>query len=235
MLVTTHTDTGRATVIDTVDYRNLPAGDYELHGYVVNKDQTIQAGTNVLAYAPGGGRAEATKQFKVTSSSEGTVKIAFDIDVSKYTNDEFKGAVLVVYQELYRITNKDGNSDRVLVATHTDIGNLRQTVYIPYIWTDLNNYKTGTKVLLAEEDAHIVDTISYTRFQPNSTYTVKGKIIDMEKGTTLTDSAGKKVEKEMEVTASDSGAGTWALDYEFDASKLQGKILVAYAEYLGLK
>ncbi len=227
---TLHTDTGRATVIDTVHYRNLPAGDYELHGYVVNKDQTIQAGTNVLAYAPGGGRAEATKQFKVTSSSEGTIKIAFDIDVSKYTTDEFKGAVLVVYQELYRITNKDGNSDRVLVAKHTSIENLKQTVYIPYIWTDLNDYKTGTKVLLAEADAHIVDTISYTRFQPNSTYTVKGKIIDMEKGTTLTDSSGKKVEKEMEVTASDTGAGTWALDYEFDASKLQGKILVAYAD-----
>lgn len=227
---TLHTDTGRATVIDTVHYRNLPAGDYELHGYVVNKDQTIQAGTNVLAYAPGGGRAEATKQFKVTSSSEGTIKIAFDIDVSKYTTDEFKGAVLVVYQELYRITNKDGNSDRVLVAKHTSIENLKQTVYIPYIWTDLNDYKTGTKVLLAEEDAHIVDTISYTRFQPNSTYTVKGKIIDMEKGTTLTDGSGKKVEKEMEVTASDTGAGTWALDYEFDASKLQGKILVAYAD-----
>ena len=227
---TLHTDTGRATVIDTVHYRNLPAGDYELHGYVVNKDQTIQAGTNVLAYAPGGGRAEATKQFKVTSSSEGTIKIAFDIDVSKYTTDEFKGAVLVVYQELYRITNKDGNSDRVLVAKHTSIENLKQTVYIPYIWTDLNDYKTGTKVLLAEAGAHIVDTISYTRFQPNSTYTVKGKIIDMEKGTTLTDSTGKKVEKEMEVTASDTGAGTWALDYEFDASKLQGKILVAYAD-----
>ena len=227
---TLHTDTGRATIIDTVHYRNLPAGDYELHGYVVNKDQTIHAGTNVLAYASGGGRAEATKQFKVTSSSEGSIRIAFDIDVSKYITDEFKGAVLVVYQELYRITNKDGNSDRVLVATHTDIGNLRQTVYIPYIWTDLNDYKTGTKVLLAETDAHIVDTISYTRFQPNSTYTVKGKIIDMEKGTTLTDSAGKKVETEMEVTASDTGAGTWDLHYNFDASKLQGKILVAYAD-----
>lgn len=227
---TLHAGTGRATVIDTVGYTNLlPGHTYELRGYVVEKDRTIHAGTNVLATAPGGGEARNSMQF-VPSSSKGSVRLSFDIDVSKYATDEYKGAVLVVYQELYHIKDDKGNADMRLVATHTDIGNLRQTVYIPYIWTDLNNYKTGTKVLLAEEDAHIVDTISYTRFQPNSTYTVKGKIIDMEKGTTLTDSAGKKVEKEMEVTASDTGAGEWKLDYEFDASKLQGKILVAYAD-----
>ena len=227
---TLHSGTGRATVIDTVGYTNLlPGHTYELRGYVVEKDRTIHAGTNVLATAPGGGEARNSMQF-VPSSSKGSVRLSFDIDVSKYATDEYKGAVLVVYQELYHIKDDKGNADMRLVATHTDIGNLRQTVYIPYIWTDLNDYKTGTKVLLAEEDAHIVDTISYTRFQPNSTYTVKGKIIDMEKGTTLTDSAGKKVEKEMEVTASDTGAGEWKLDYEFDASKLQGKILVAYAD-----
>lgn len=227
---TLHSGTGRATVIDTVGYTNLmPGHTYELRGYVVEKDRTVHAGTNVLATAPGGGEARNSTQF-VPSSSSGSVRLSFDIDVSKYATDEYKGAVLVVYQELYHIKDDKGNSDMRLVASHTDIGNLRQTVYIPYIWTDLNDYKTGTKVLLAEADAHIVDTISYTRFQPNSTYTVKGKIIDMEKGTTLTDSSGKKVEKEMEVTASDSGTGTWALDYEFDASKLQGKILVAYAD-----
>ena len=227
---TLHSGTGRATVIDTVGYTNLlPGHTYELRGYVVEKDRTIHAGTNVLATAPGGGEARNSMQF-VPSSSKGSVRLSFDIDVSKYATDEYKGAVLVVYQELYHMKDDKGNSDMRLVATHTDIGNLRQTVYIPYIWTDLNDYKTGTKVLLAEEDAHIVDTISYTRFQPNSTYTIKGKIIDMEKGTTLTYSAGKKVETEMEVTASDTGAGTWDLHYNFDASKLQGKILVAYAD-----
>lgn len=227
---TLHAGTGRATVIDTVGYTNLlPGHTYELRGYVVEKDRTIHAGTNVLATAPGGGEARNSTQF-VPSSSKGSVRLSFDIDVSKYATDEYKGAVLVVYQELYHMKDDKGNADMRLVASHTDIGNLRQTVYIPYIWTDLNDYKTGTKVLLAEEDAHIVDTISYTRFQPNSTYTIKGKIIDMEKGTTLTDSAGKKVEKEMEVTASDTGDGEWKLDYEFDASKLQGKILVAYAD-----
>ena len=227
---TLHAGTGRATVIDTVGYTNLmPGHTYELRGYVVEKDRTIQAGTNVLATAPGGGEARNSMQF-VPSASSGSVRLSFNIDVSKYATDEYKGAVLVVYQELYHIKDDKGNADMRIVATHTDIGNLRQTVYIPYIWTDLNDYKTGTKVLLAETDAHIVDTISYTRFQPNSTYTVKGKIIDMEKGTTLTDSAGKKVETEMEVTASDTGAGTWDLHYNFDASKLQGKILVAYAD-----
>ncbi|MCM1233301.1 MAG: VaFE repeat-containing surface-anchored protein [Ruminococcus flavefaciens] len=224
---------GRATIIDTVSYNNLvPGWTYELQGYIVDKYQTIKAGTNVTVTGTDGKPAKNSIVF-TPSTSSGTVRIAFEIDTSKYNSDEIEelqGAVFVVYQELYVIQRYEGDDDRSLVATHTDIGNLNQTIYIPYIWTDLNDYSTGTKVLNAAQDAHVVDTISYKRFQPNTVYTVKGRLIDMQTGGVLTDSSNNRVEKEMEVTTSDTGTGFWDLHYNFDASGLQGKVIVAYAD-----
>ncbi|MCM1219380.1 MAG: VaFE repeat-containing surface-anchored protein [Lachnospiraceae bacterium] len=221
---------GSTTIIDTFSYDNLiPGFTYELKGYVLDKNQTVINGTNMIAVGTDGKLAQNSLVFTPESSS-GAVRLAFEVNTSKFGTEDYNGMVFVVYEELYVIQRYDGDDDRSIVASHTDIADLNQTIYVPRITTSLNDKKTGTKIMLAEKDAHLVDRIDYYRFQPNTEYVIKGKLLDMSTGAVLTDSKDNRVEKTVEVMSSDTGTGSWTVDYEFDATELQGKVVVAYAD-----
>lgn len=218
------------TIIDTISYENLiPGLTYEMKGYIIDKNQSIQTGTNIVATGTNGKLAENTLTFTPERSS-GAVKLSFEIDTSKFGTADYNGMVFVVYEELYVIDRYDDADHRCIVATHTDIADVNQTVYVPRITTSLNDKKSGSKILLAEQNARLTDTVNYYRFQPSTDYTIKGKLIDMETGDVLIDSKGNRVEKTVTVTSSATGTGEWAVNYEFDATELQGKVIVAYAD-----
>jgi len=218
------------TIIDTVSYENLiPDLTYELKGYIIDKNQSVQTGTNVVATGTNGKLAENSLVFTPEKSS-GAVKLSFEIDTSKFGTEDYNGMVFVVYEELYVVDRYDDADHRCLVATHTDIADVNQTVYVPRITTSLNDGKSGSKILLAEKNVHLTDTVDYYRFQPSTDYTIKGKLIDMETGDVLIDSKGNRVEKTVTVTSSATGTGSWTVDYEFDATELQGRVIVAYAD-----
>ena len=210
----------RARIIDTFSYDNLiPGLTYKLKGKVVDKNSTIHAGTDILA----GGASKNELVFQPESSS-GSVRLSFD--VNKQNN-----GVFVVFEELYLVTSYDGADHEILVAKHTDIGDLNQTVYInPTLETSLLDAGTKTKVLDAKEDALLTDTITYKGFDPRLSYVIRGQLIDMETGSVLTDSKDVRVEAEMDAIPDSTGSGQWVMEYKFDASKLAGKIIVAYEE-----
>lgn len=139
---------GSTTIIDTFAYENLiPGFTYELKGYVLDKNQTIINGTNVTAVGTDGRLAQNSMVFTPESSS-GAVKLAFEVNTSKFGTEDYNGMVFVVYEELYVIQRYDGDDARSIVASHTDIADLNQTIYVPRITTSLNDKKTGTKIML---------------------------------------------------------------------------------------
>ena len=210
----------RARVIDTFSYENLiPGLTYRLKGKIIDKNLTIQAGTDILA--DGASRNELAF---VPESSSGSVRLSFDIP-------KWNSGVFVVYEELYVIASYDGTDHEILVAKHTDINDLNQTIYPnPVITTSLSDAGTKGKVLDAKEDTALTDTITYKNFDPRLSYTIRGQLINMETGHVLTDSKDARVEAEKDVIPDSTGAGQWEMEYRFDASKLAGTVIVAFEE-----
>ena len=210
----------RARVIDTFSYENLiPGLTYRLKGKIIDKNLTIQAGIDILA--DGASRNELAF---VPESSSGSVRLSFDIP-------KWNSGVFVVYEELYVIASYDGTDHEILVAKHTDINDLNQTIYPnPVITTSLSDAGTKGKVLDAKEDTALTDTITYKNFDPRLSYTIRGQLINMETGHVLTDSKDARVEAEKDVIPDSTGAGQWEMEYRFDASKLAGTVIVAFEE-----
>lgn len=221
---------GSTTIIDTFSYENLiPGFTYELKGYVLDRNQSITTGTNVTAAGTDGRLAQNSVVF-TPESSAGAVRLSFEVDTRKFGTEDYNGMVFVVYEELYVIQRYDGDDARSIVASHTDIADLNQTIYVPRITTNLTDKKTGTKIADADGTMQLTDTVNYYRFQPNTEYEIKGKLLDMQTGNVLTDGRGSRVEKTVSVMSSDTGTGEWQIDYGFDGTGLAGKIVVAYAD-----
>lgn len=221
---------GSTTIIDTFSYENLiPGFTYELKGYVLDRNQSITTGTNVTAAGTDGRLAQNSVVF-TPESSAGAVRLSFEVDTRKFGTKDYNGMVFVVYEELYVIQRYDGDDARSIVASHTDIADLNQTIYVPRITTNLTDKKTGTKIADADGTMQLTDTVNYYRFQPNTEYVIKGKLLDMKTGNVLTDGRGSRVEKTVSVMSSDTGTGEWQIDYGFDGTGLAGKIVVAYAD-----
>ena len=214
------TEPDRARIIDTFSYENLiPGLTYKLKGKVIDKNQTIQAGTDILA----GGAATNELTF-VPESSSGSVRLSFDIP-------KLNSGVFVVYEELYVVANYDGTDHEALVAQHTDIDDLNQTVYPnPAIATSLLDTGTEGKVVDARENACLTDIITYKNFDPRNSYTIRGQLINMETGHVLTDSKDARVEAEKDVIPDSTDTGQWEMEYRFDASKLSGTVIVAFEQ-----
>ena len=224
---------GTSIIKDTVSYENLiPGLAYRIKGRVIDKHKTEETGTEVVATGTDGKEARNFVDF-TPDSANGSIELSFDIDTSKYADDLkiYNGAVFVVFEEMYVIQKYEGDDAESIVAAHTDISDETQTIYIPYITTTLLDTKTGLHIMYAESGACLVDTVSYYSCKPGMQFFVSGRLIDMETGKVLRDSAGNEAKIEyQQVTAEGSGDGTWELAYNIDASSIEGATVVAYAE-----
>lgn len=167
-----------AIIKDTVSYENLiPGLTYELHGRVVDRKKTLESGGKEVVVVGSDGKNAENKVVFTPDTANGEQELTFDIDLKKYVDDlnkSYDGAVFVVYEDLYVIQRYDGADGRSIVASHTDINDENQTIYLPKITTSLDDAKTGTKLSYAEKDAHLVDTINYYNMKPSTQYTVTG-------------------------------------------------------------
>ena len=224
---------GTTIIKDTISYENvIPGLTYEIRGRVVDRRKTMESGAEVVAVGSDGNPAKNSVRF-APDEPDGTEELTFDIDTSKYTDDMkiYKGAVFVVYEELYAIQRYDGDDAESIVASHTDIDDTNQTIYIPYITTTLLDAKTGLHIMYAEKDASLVDTVSYYSCKPGQAFYVSGRLVDMKTNKTLVDSAGNEAKIEyQQFRASGTGDGTVELTYNIDASALAGTTVVAYAQ-----
>ncbi len=198
------------TLVDEVNYENLvPGREYVLKGVLMDlrtKKPAVDAGGNQLA---------AQTAF-TPEKSDGTAEVVF-----RFNGSGLAGKTLVVYEELFW----QGKS----IAEHKVIGDEGQTVYFPSIATTAGDQKTGEKISFAEDKAAIEDVVHYENLIPGKKYTVTGTLMDQSDGMPLTDSKGKEITAEKSFTPK-SAKGDVTVVFEFDASLLAGKTVVAFEE-----
>jgi hypothetical protein len=198
------------TIVDKVFYENLIAGEtYTVVGRLMDKE------TNQPLLIDGN---EVVSQATFTAKEEsGTVNVFFT-----FSSVSLIGKKVVVFEYLYY-------GDR-LIAVHTDIEDEGQTVVFqtPSIGTVAVG-KDGNKIIPLDENAVIIDTVSYENLSAGATYTLVGLLMDKETAEpVLVD--GEQVTADITFTAEES-SGSVDVVFIFDSTELFGKTLVVF-EYL---
>jgi len=198
------------TIIDTVSYENLiPGKTYRLKGVLMDKateKPLLIDGSEVTAEAI----------FTPTESS-GTVDVVFT-----FSSVNLVGKTVVVFEYLYFGDNE--------IAVHIDIEDEGQTVTfkVPNIGT-LAHGKDGNKIIPLEENAVVIDVVSFENLVAGAKYRLHGVLMDKETGNpVLVD--GNEVTAEAIFVAEDS-SGSVEVEFTFDSSGLENKSLVVF-EYL---
>ena len=98
-----------------------------------------------------------------------------------------------------------------------------------YLGTKARNDENNSQQFVPEEKVNLKDEIEYANLDTNQEYTAVGWLMDKSTGEPLLDKDGNKVEvsKQLKPEKKD---GTFEVDFEFNASDLRGKELVAFEE-----
>ena len=196
------------TVVDTVTYTHLlPGKTYVMKGVLMTS-----AGNALMV---NGKTITASTEF-VPTTPDGTVDVTFNFDAS-----EIGGRKLVFYEYL----ELDGNT----VASHTDISDTDQTVYVPKLRTTIFDSENGSHNSAADEDIILIDTVRYNGVEIGRKYTVVGTLVDKETGNALLDDAGNKITASNEFVAEKTN-GTIDVTFKFSGVCLAGKTTVAFED-----
>lgn len=195
-----------ATVVDTVSYTHLlPGRTYTMRGVLMTS-----AG-NVLMI--NGQAVTASTEF-TPRTPDGTVDVTFNFDASG-----IGGRKLVFYEYL--------DLDGITVASHTDISDASQTVYVPSIRTTLIDSENGSHNSVADREIVLVDTVRYNGAEIGRRYTVQGTLVDKETQKEILDDAGNTVTASTEFVAEKTN-GTVDITFKFSGVSLAGKTVVAF-------
>ena len=206
------------TIIDTVAYTGLRKGaSYKLAGTLMDKE------TGRAVLDKDGNPVTAEKPF-VPKTAEGSVEVEFCFDASA-----LKGKDTVVFEELYLVTEKDGEPSEEKKAEHKDLEDGGQTIHFPEIGTKAEDKDTETNVTKASEDIEITDTVEFKNLKPDKEYTLKGMLMDRETGKAALDDNGNPVTATVKFRP-ETAEGVTDVTFRFSGVKLAGKTLVAFEE-----
>ena len=206
------------TIIDTVTYTGLRKGaSYKLTGTLMDKE------TGRAVLDKDGNPVTAEKSF-VPETAEGSAEVEFCFDASA-----LKGTDIVVFEELYLVTEKDGEPSEEKKAEHKDLEDGGQTIHFPEIGTRAEDKGTETNVTKASEDIEITDTVEFKNLKPDKEYTLKGMLMDRETGKAALDDNGNPVTATVKFRP-ETAEGVTDVTFRFSGVKLAGKTLVAFEE-----
>lgn len=193
-------------IVDTVEYDKLvPGREYTVKGTLMDKSTGEPLVVNDRT---------VTAEVKFTpETSSGSIDVEFVFDGSG-----LGGKTLVVFEKLYV-----GDYE---AASHTDIDDEEQTIYIPKIGTTALDSETNDHMSKADEKITIVDTVAYEGLAPGKEYTVRGVLINKATGEAVV-SGGKEVTSEKTFVA-ESSEGAVDIEFVFDGSELAGTTVVAF-------
>ncbi|MGN0273892.1 MAG: VaFE repeat-containing surface-anchored protein [Chordicoccus sp.] len=196
-----------ATLVDTVKYTNLiPGKSYTVSGTLMDK-------STGKALTQNGKTVTASKTF-TPDKADGTVDVTFTFDAT-----QLSGKSVVVFEK----ASYDGKD----IASHEDLTDTNQTVYVPKIGTTAVSKATGEHMESAlSKTATLVDTVKYTNLVPGKSYTVSGTLMDKSTGKALTQN-GKTITASTTFTPSKAD-GTVDVTFTYDATQLSGKSVVAF-------
>ena len=169
-----------------------------------------------------GKRVESDYTF-LADDEEMKVEIAYTFNASA-----LGGKNLVTFEELYDLSNP---KEPVKVAEHKDIEDDGQTVLITERIINIHTTATskdGEKVIEADKEVSIIDTVKLDGLEIGTKYQLKGwQMIKDENAELIID--GKRVENDYSFVA-DSETMEVQIVFTFDASELGGKDLVTFEE-----
>lgn len=227
---------GSITITDTVIYENLiPERYYKLVGKILDES------TGKVLLDKNGKEITASATFKPEKANGET-----DVTFAFTGYEELKGKKAVCVETLYvdvikdaktekaTTTDADGtdevsdkDSDFRIVAKEDTMPNEDQTIYFPDLHTTAYDATVGINMTKADK-AKVIDRVEYENLIPGLTYEVKGTIIDKATEKTV-EVNGKDVTASATFTP-DKASGSVDVVFEFDATDLAGKTLVAYED-----
>ena len=194
------------TIVDTVKYENLVIGKvYTVKGKLMDK------ATKQPIKDEHGNEITASKTFTATSKT-GSVDLEYT-----YNSLNRQGKTTVVFEDMY-------HNDK-LVATHSDITDINQTIEYPNIHTKADVKQIGK---LKDGNITIVDKVFYKNLTIGKVYTVKGKLMDKATGQPLLVN-GREVTAEKTFTAA-RNTGSIEVEFTLPAKVLQGKTTVVFED-----
>ena len=197
-----------AKIVDTISYRNLvPGKKYKVVGTAVDKSN----GAPVIA---NGNNVTAEAEF-VAKEATGKVDVVFTFDASLLA-----GRTIVMFENVYYENN--------LIATHADITDEAQTLYVPKIGTTAIDGERKDHNSTADSSVTIVDSVAYQNLVQGQTYRVTGKLMDKATGKALVID-GKEVTAVTEFTASGT-EGVVDVTFRFNGKGMTGKQLVVFEQ-----
>ncbi len=197
-----------AKIVDTVSYRNLvPGKKYKVVGTAVDKSN----GAPVIA---NGNNITAEAEF-VAKEATGKVDVVFTFDASLLA-----GRTIVMFEDVYYENN--------LIATHADITDEAQTLYVPKIGTTAIDGERKDHSSTADSSVTIVDSVAYRNLVQGQTYRVTGKLMDKATGKALVID-GKEVTAVTEFTAAGT-EGVVDVTFRFNGKGMTGKQLVVFEQ-----
>lgn len=187
------------SVIDTVPYKDLVVGKkYTLKGKLLDTENEEVIAEASLTFTP--------------EKADGTVNLTFTFDGSKLL-----GKTLVIFEDLYRDERK--------VATHSEITDKKQTVYIPKIQTSAS---TSTYDKNSNETICIHDLITYNSLEVGREYTASGWLMTKD-NKPLIDHKGNRIEASTTFIPSESN-GTVEVIFEVPLEVLSKGDFVVFEE-----
>ena len=197
-----------AKIVDTVSYRNLvPGKKYKVVGTAVDKSN----GAPVIA---NGNNVTAEAEF-VAKEATGKVDVVFTFDASILA-----GRTIVMFEDVYYENN--------LIATHADITDEAQTLYVPKIGTTAIDGERKDHSSTADSSVTIVDSVAYQNLVQGQNYRVTGKLMDKATGKALVID-GKEVTAVTEFTAAGT-EGVVDVTFRFNGKGMTGKQLVVFEQ-----
>ncbi|MGN0286588.1 MAG: VaFE repeat-containing surface-anchored protein [Atopobiaceae bacterium] len=200
---------GSSTIVDTVTHQNLiPGKEYALNARLMDA-------TTGQAILHNGAEVTSSVSFTPTEPN-GTQDVQIALEPS-----EWVGKKLVVFEKL--------SLDGTVVATHEDIDDAEQAVYVPSVRTTLVDSADGDHDIDASNDIHLVDTVAYSGLQPGIEYHVLGSLMHRNDGSPVTRSDGTPVTAEATFIPSEE-SGQVEVAFQLDASDLAGTDVVAFED-----
>ena len=195
---------------DTVNYKNLIAGQsYKLDGVLMDK----ATGKELLD--DNGKKITAEATF-TPESTEGSVEVTFE-----FSGVSLAGKTAVAFETLYFEESE--------IASHTDIEDEAQTVYIPKVSTSAA-FKDGSKSSTADLDNTIVDKVTYSNLVAGKTYIVRGRLMGKTTNAEITVNKNA-VTAESRFTAQ-STDGEVTLEFAVPKETFMGDVVVFEELYL---
>ena len=127
---------------------------------------------------------------------------------------------------------KSGTSGRetITYATHADIEDKDQTVFIPKFRTEARNANTDKHLVIADKNQTVTDTVEFRNFvaavKDGQKFTLKIEAMDASTGLPILDSNGVPYSNTKLFTW--NGQPTESIDITFDATNLGGKTIVFF-------